>query len=120
MRISDWSSVVCSSDLLFTYSLEADGGNDTVNRATARLGGNPDTLFEDVHVPGFRAVYDLENLDRSRFLIATGQSGTPLSHLYGNLTLRRRDGQPLPLAPETRAFDRTESSRSWKQWFICI
>src|SRR3546814_463838 len=49
---------------LFTYSIEADGGNDTVNRATARLGGNPDTLFEDVHGAGFRAVYDLENLDR--------------------------------------------------------
>src|SRR3546814_3081445 len=103
MRISDWSSVVCSSDLLFTYSIEADGGNDTVNRATARLGGNPDTLFEDVHGAGFRAVYDLENLDRSRFMIATGQSGNPLSHLYGNLTLRWRDGQTVSLAPETWA-----------------
>src|SRR3546814_1343989 len=50
---------------LFSYSVEADGGNDTVNRAAARMAGGPDTLFEDVHGAGFRAVYDLENLDRS-------------------------------------------------------
>src|SRR3546814_17401760 len=79
---------------LFTYSIEADGGNDTVNRATARLGGNPDTLFEDVHGAGFRAVSDLENLDRSRFMIATGQSGNPLSHLSGTLTLRQLGRAP--------------------------
>src|SRR5690606_1316981 len=70
---------------LFTYGVEADGGNDTVNRAAARLGGSPDTLFEDVHGAGFRAVYDLQTLDRSRFMIATGQSGNPLSPFYGNL-----------------------------------
>src|SRR3546814_17931480 len=64
------------------------------------MAGGPDTLFEDVHGAGFRAVYDLENLDRSRFMIATGQSGNPLSHLYGNLTLRWRDGQTVSLAPD--------------------
>src|SRR3546814_13906360 len=58
---------------LFSYSVEADGGNDTVNRAAARMAGGPDTLFEDVHGAGFRAVYDVENLDRSRFMISTGQ-----------------------------------------------
>jgi len=84
---------------LFTYSVEADGGNDTVNRASPRLGGSPDTLFEDVHGAGFRAVYDLEELDRSRFMIATGQSGNPLSPLYGNMALRWRDGQSVSLAP---------------------
>src|SRR3546814_6231147 len=86
-----------------SYSVAADGGNDTVNRAAARMAGGPDTLFEDVHGAGFRAVYDLENLDRSRFMIATGQSGNPLSRLYGNLTLRWRDGQTVSLAPESWA-----------------
>src|SRR3546814_7784403 len=33
-------------------------------------------------------------------MIATGQSGNPLSHLYGNLTLRWRDGQTVSLAPD--------------------
>src|SRR5690606_9450145 len=88
---------------LFAYSVEADGGNDTVNRATPRVGGNPATLFEDVHGAGFRAVYDLADLDRSRFMMATGQSGNPLSRLYGNLVLRWRDGQTVSLAPESWA-----------------
>jgi penicillin amidase len=88
---------------LFIYSVEADGGNDTVNRASARLGGSPETLFEDVHGAGFRAVYDLADLNRSRFVIATGQSGNPLSRLYGNFALRWRDGQTVSLAPESWA-----------------
>ena len=85
----------------FTYSVQADGGNDTVNRASPRLGGSPEHLFEDVHGAGFRAVYDLADLDRSRYIIATGQSGNPLSPLYGNLTLRWRDGLTVSLAPES-------------------
>lgn len=88
---------------LFAYSVQADGGNDTVNRAAARLGGSPETLFEDVHGAVFRAVYDLADLDRSRFMIATGQGGNPLSPLYGNLAERWRDGQTVSLAPESWA-----------------
>jgi penicillin amidase len=88
---------------LFAYSVEADGGNDTINRASARLGGSPENLFEDVHGAGFRAVYDLGDLDRSRFMLATGQSGNPLSRLYGNLVVRWRDGQTVSLAPESWA-----------------
>lgn len=87
----------------FTYGVEADGGNDTVNRASPRLGGSPEHLFEDVHGAGFRAVYDLGGLDRSRFMIATGQSGNPLSRLYGNLAPRWRDGLTVSLSPESWA-----------------
>ena len=86
---------------LFTYSVEADGGHDTINRASARLGGSPETRFEDVHGAGFRAVYDLSDLERSRFMIATGQSGNPLSRLYGNLARRWRDGTTVSLAPDS-------------------
>ena len=79
-------------DRLFGYGVETDGGNDTLNKAGARAYGPPETLFEDVHGPGYRAVYDLADLDRSRFMIATGQSGNPLSPFYGNLATRWRDG----------------------------
>src|SRR3546814_17641331 len=74
---------------LFSYSVAADGGNDTVNRAAARMAGGPDTLFADVHGAGFRAVYDLETLDRPRFMIPPGQSANPLSRLYGRSAERR-------------------------------
>jgi acyl-homoserine lactone acylase PvdQ len=39
-------------------------------------------------------------------MIATGQSGNPLSELYGNLAPRWRDGLTVSLAPETWALAR--------------
>ncbi len=79
-------------DSLFGYGIETDGGDDTLNRAGARAAGPPEALFADIHGPGYRAVYDLADLDRSRFMIATGQSGNPFSPHYGNLATRWRDG----------------------------
>ena len=88
---------------LFSQALESDGGSDTVNRASARMAGPADRLFENVHGAGYRAVYDLADLDLSRFMIATGQSGNPLSSHYGSLSERWRDGMSVSLAPETWA-----------------
>jgi penicillin amidase len=82
---------------LFGFPVEADGGFYTVNRGGARFGGAPESRFTDVHGAGFRAVYDLADLDNSRFMIATGQSGNPLSPLYGSLAQRWRDGDYLKL-----------------------
>ena len=85
------------------FAVEAGGGFYTVNRGGARLGGPSETRFEDVHGPGFRAVYDLADLDNSRFMIATGQSGNPLSPLYGSLAKRWRDGDYLKLVGDGKA-----------------
>ena len=71
--------------------------------ASARLAGPESGLFENVHGAGFRAVYDLADLEQSRFMIATGQSGNPLSNHYGSLSIRWRDGQTVSLAPESWA-----------------
>ncbi len=79
-------------DELFGYGVETDGGSNTLNKAGPRFGGPPETLFADVHGPGYRAVYDLANLERSRFMIATGQSGNPFSRHYGDMATRWRDG----------------------------
>ena len=40
---------------------------------------------------------DLSDLDGSRFVIATGQSGNPLSPRYRDLAAAWRDGQTLTL-----------------------
>ena len=70
--------------------IETDGGNDTVNRGlTAGNGPNP---FAHTHGAGYRAVYDLSDLSLSRFVIATGQSGNPLSPHYADMLERWRDG----------------------------
>jgi hypothetical protein len=56
---------------------------ETVNRAGfARTDG---VHFSDIHGPGYRGVFDLANLDDSRFIIATGESGNPLSPHYGDM-----------------------------------
>jgi penicillin amidase len=85
------------AERFFGFAVEADGGAHTINRGGLPLGGPDERRFEDRHGPGFRAVYDLADLDESRFMIATGQSGNPLSEYYGNLAPRWRDGGYLKL-----------------------
>ena len=81
-------------DLLAGIDIEADGGAATLNRARSQI-SDPDDPFAAVHGAGYRAIYDLADLDRSRFIQATGQSGNPLSGLYHNLATRWRDGNYL-------------------------
>ena len=57
-------------------SIESDGGNHTVNRgSTAR--DKRAAAFRHTDGSGYRAVYDLSNLESSVFMIATGQSHQP-------------------------------------------
>jgi penicillin amidase len=44
--------------------------------------------FANKHAASLRALYDLADLDRSRFMQSTGQSGNVLSPWYGNLAER--------------------------------
>ncbi len=84
------------------------GGLHTALRAAywARDGARP---FAAIHGAGFRAVYDLADLARSRFVIATGQSGHPLSPHYGDMMERWRDGGSITLGQD-RASLRTGAS----------
>ena len=92
---------------IFAYGVESDGGSYTVNRAGVSFADGSGGLFEDVHGPGFRAVYDLADLQNSRFMIATGQSGNPLSSTYGSLVTRWRDGETVKLVGGATAPART-------------
>lgn len=73
----------------FGTELPTPGDGYTVLRAGVRMNGS--RPFENVHGASFRGVYDLADLDASRFVIAPGQSGHPLSPHY-------RDFAPLWLA----------------------
>jgi penicillin amidase len=79
--------------------IETDGDNYTINRGTPRI-PSAGVRFPDVHGPGLRAIFDFADLDRSRFVIAGGQSGNPLSPHYGDLIRRWRDGAFLTMAGE--------------------
>ena len=53
--------------------------------------------FASTHAAGYRAIYDLADLDRSRFVAATGQSGNPLSRHYRDLTDLWATDQAVPI-----------------------
>jgi penicillin amidase len=78
---------------LFGVAFPSDGGFYSINRGGSL--GRPDDDHPLVRKSGagYRAVYDLDNPARSRFIIATGQSGHPLSPFYADqLPLYRSGG----------------------------
>lgn len=73
--------------------IAADGGDSTVNRGGVRSG-----TFEDIHGASFRGVYDLDDLERSLFMAAPGQSGHPASNLARNFVRKWRDGDSFTIS----------------------
>ncbi len=72
------------------------GGDQTLMRGlTSGTGANP---FENVHGAGYRGVYDFADPDSSVFIIATGQSGHPLSRHYDDLGELWRRGEYIPMS----------------------
>ena len=70
---------------IFDIMIPTGGGPFTINRGVADLSDSAE-LFHDIHGPGYRAVYDLADLDASLFMTATGQSGRPFSPHFDDLT----------------------------------
>jgi penicillin amidase len=91
-----WRSVPVLS-WLFGFRVPVDGDNFTVNRATPRNTADL-TQFPAIHGAGFRAIYDLSDLDRSLFAIAPGQSGHPTSRHWRDLAARWASGAGLKIA----------------------
>jgi len=72
------------------------GGDFTLNRGlTAGTDPNP---FANVNGAGYRGVYDFADPDSSVFIIATGQSGHPLSRHYDDLSELWRRGEYIPMS----------------------
>lgn len=91
---------------LVGIAAEAPGGSHTINRAGIAFSDGAEMPFEDIHGPAYRAVYDLADLDASRFILAPGQSGNPLSPNYANLVERWRDGAYVTLDGKAKSDDR--------------
>jgi len=82
---------------LISLATPTDGGPYTLNRGATTI-DDPVTPYAHTHGAGYRAVYDLADRARSRFIIATGQSGNPLSPHWGDLVADWRDGRSLTLS----------------------
>ncbi|MEL6169493.1 MAG: penicillin acylase family protein [Pseudomonadota bacterium] len=72
------------------------GGDHTLQRGRT-LGREPDP-FLSVHGAGYRGVYDFADPDSSVFIVATGQSGHPLSRHYDDLGEFWRRGEYIPMS----------------------
>ena len=78
-----------------TFAIASPGSATTIDAGGTALG-----RFTSVHGPEFRAVYDLADLDASRFMMAPGQSGNLLSRFAGSFLRRWRDGRTITIGPE--------------------
>ena len=61
--------------------------------------------FTNGHGAGYRAVYDLADLDRSLFMVAPGASGNPLSRFFAAHTDGWRVGATFAVPPLATARD---------------
>lgn len=80
----------------FDIRVPSPGDTYTVNVGRHNLRDDA-APFTNHHAASLRALYDLSNLENSRFIHSTGQSGNVLSPLYGNYAQRWRDVAYLPM-----------------------
>jgi penicillin amidase len=64
--------------------------------------------FANRHSASLRALYDLSDLENSRFIHSTGQSGNVLSPLYRNYTQRWSEAAYLPMRMKREAVEKNK------------
>jgi penicillin amidase len=77
--------------------MEAETGGDGETIARGGFRDSGDQTFAHLHGAGLRAVFDLADANGALAMIATGQSGHPLSDHWSGLLQRWRDGDVLRL-----------------------
>lgn len=86
---------------LFDVRVPSDGDNYTVNVGQYQP-GDPVAPFANRHAASLRAIYDLADLEQSRFIYQTGQSGLAFSPRYRDMAQawRSQGYRPLQLQPQ--------------------
>ena len=86
------------------FELRAPVGGDTHTVNVGRVNLKADSVtgehYLDEHGPSLRALYDLGDRSRSRFMHSSGQSGLPWSRRYRDLLPRWVQVQDLPVWPQ--------------------
>jgi penicillin amidase len=85
---------------LTVLRLPVGGDRYTVNTG-AYIFNSDDAVFTDIHGASMRAVFDLADLDASRFVWAPGQSGHVFSPYYDDMLTRWRDNDMVTI-PSSR------------------
>lgn len=81
---------------LFNVEIESPGGPYTLNRGRTDFTDEV-SPFANVHASSYRGIYDLADLDRSTYMISTGQSGNVFSRHYDDLAERWRDVEAIEI-----------------------
>ncbi|WP_199200540.1 penicillin acylase family protein [Alkalicaulis satelles] len=90
---------------MFETRTPVPGDGSTVNvHHFSYASGN----YDSVHAANFRAVYDLADLNRSRFMTAPGQSGHPLSPHFRDLAERWAAGESFEIRDDWSPSDPPE------------
>ncbi len=83
------------------FELRTPVGGDTYTVNVSRVSLRPDVttgeLYLDEHGPSFRALYDLGDPSKSRFMHSSGQSGIVFSPLYSSFVERWREVKDVPV-----------------------
>jgi penicillin G amidase len=83
------------------FELRTPVGGDTYSVNVSRVSLRPDVttgeLYLDEHGPSFRALYDLGDPAKSRFMHSSGQSGIVFSPLYSSFVDRWREVKDVPV-----------------------
>jgi penicillin G amidase len=87
---------------VFDVSIPNGGDGFTVNVAKHKI-SNEDHPFRQFHGPSLRAIYDLSNLDNSRWIHSTGESGNVLSPFYRNFAETWRNVEDMPMTMDRSA-----------------
>ena len=74
----------------------SSGGDQTL--MMGRTAATENDPFLNNHAAGYRGIYDLADPDSSVFVIATGQSGHPLSRYYDDQSELWRRGEYIPMS----------------------
>lgn len=82
---------------LFDRTFPIGGDSSTLNVAAGSV-SNGVSRFQITHGPSYRALFDLADLDNSRFVTLTGQVGHPLSPHNGDATGMWRQGSYMALS----------------------
>ena len=88
---------------LFEISRPVPGDTWTVNVGAISV-ANAKQPFATRHGPSLRAIYDLADLERSRFIHSSGQSGNPFSPFYRDMNEPWAAVRYLPMVTKPEAF----------------
>jgi penicillin G amidase len=89
---------------IFDVSIPNNGDGFTVNVGRHKI-SDEEHPWRQFHGPSLRAIYDLSDLDKSRWIHSTGESGNVFSPYYANFAETWRNVEDMPMTMDRSAIE---------------